>query len=115
MGGWMKKLIWLIILAAAGYLAYTQFFPRFSEEEKLVRELEKTFDASARAFVSSSRQMAEPGTAAIADPEAAVEKIKDVETRLVALRKELKEEAALARAEELQGKIRNFYEKNEIK
>jgi len=111
----MKKLIWIVILAAVGYFAYTQFFPRLSEEEKQVQELEKTFYSGTKAFVGASSQMGEPGMAAIADPEAAVDKIKEVERRLAGLKQSLTEEAAQARAEALQGKIQNFYEKNEIK
>lgn len=111
----MKKLIWIVILAAAGYLAYTQFFPRLSEEEKQVQELEKTFDGATKAFAAASRQLGEAGLAAIADPEAAVEKIKEVEQKLAGLKLRLTEEAALARADALLGKIQSFYEKNEIK
>jgi hypothetical protein len=111
----MRKLIWIVILAAVGYLAYTQFFPRLSEEEKQVQELERTFDGATKAFVGASSQLGEPGMAAIADPEAAIDKIKEVERRLAGLKQSLTEEAARAKAEALQGKIQNFYEKNEIK
>jgi hypothetical protein len=111
----MKKLIWIIILAAAGYLAYTQFYPRLSEEEKQVRELERTFEGATTAFVAASRQLGEAGTAVIADPEAAVIKIKEVEQRLAGLMLGLTEETSLARAKALQSKIRDFYKKNEIK
>jgi hypothetical protein len=111
----MKKLIWIVILAAATYLAYTQFYPRLSEEEKQVQELERTFEGAARAFVASSRQLGEPGMAAVADPEAAVDKIKEVEQRLAGLKLRLTEEASLGRADGLRVKIQNFYEKNDIK
>jgi hypothetical protein len=109
----MKKLIWIIILAAAGYLAYTQLYPRLTEEEKQVKELERTFEDATKAFVGGSRQLGETGTVVIADPEAAVDRIKEVEQRLNGLR--LTEEASQARAKALQSKIQNFYEKNEIK
>ncbi len=111
----MKRLIWVVILAAVGYLAYLQFYPRLTAEEQQVRELEKAFDAAARAFVGASRQMGEPGLAAVADPEAAVEKIKDVEKKLAELKGNLQEEKAGAKAEELEAKIKAFYQKNEIK
>jgi hypothetical protein len=111
----MKRLVWLVVLAAVGYLAYLQFYPRLTAEEQQVRELEKAFDTAARAFVGASRQMGEPGLAAVADPEAAVEKIKDVEKKLAELRGNLQEEKAAAKAEELEAKIKAFYQKNEIK
>jgi len=111
----MKKLIWIVILAAAGYIAYTQFFPQLSEEEKQVRELEKTFDGATKAFVGASSQLGEAGTAAIADPEAAVDKVKEVEQKLAGLKRSLTEETARVKAEELQSKIQNFYQKNQIR
>jgi hypothetical protein len=111
----MKRLIWLVILAAVGYLAYLQFYPRLTVEEQQARELEKAFDEATRAFVGASRQLGEPGMAAIADPEAAIEKIKDVEKKLAELKGNLQEEKALAKAEDLEAKIKEFYRKNEIK
>ncbi len=110
----MKRLVWLVTVAVVGYVAYLQFYPRLTPEEQQVRELEKAFDGAARAYVAASRQMGEPGLAAIADPEAAIEKIKDVEKKLAELEESLQEEKALAKAEELQVKIREFYRKNEI-
>jgi len=111
----MKRLVWLLVLAAVGYLAYLQFYPRPTVEERQVRELEKVFDGAIRAFVGASRQMGEPGMAAIADPEAAIEKIKEVEKKLAELMGNLQEEKALTKAEELEAKIKEFYRKNEIK
>jgi hypothetical protein len=111
----MKRLVWLVILAAVGYLAYLQFYPHRTAEEQQVRELEEAFDDLTRAFVGASRQMGEPGLVAIADPEAVILKIKDVEKKLAELKGNLQEDKALAKAEELEAKIKAFYQKNEIK
>ncbi len=111
----MKKLIWLIVFVALAYLAYTQFFPRLGPEEKQVAELEKAFHKASQAFVGASSQLGGAGTAAIADPEAALDQVKEVEKKLAELKPNLTEEAARTRASKLDAKIQEFYRKNEIK
>jgi hypothetical protein len=108
-----KKFIWLIIIAAAGYLAYTHFF-QISPEENLVRNLEKEFQAATDNYIASMRQAAEPGLAVISDPEKAEMEVKAVRKKLQELMKTLTDEKAIARAQELEGKIQNFCQRNDI-
>lgn len=65
-------------------------------------------------FMTASRQMGEPGLAAIADPEAAVVKIKAVKEKLADLVTRLEEKKAAQRGEELEAKILGFCRKNDI-
>ncbi len=109
----MKKIIILLVLVAAGYLAYNQFF-KLSPEEDLVRQLEKEFQAASQNYINASRQAAEPGLVAIADPEKAENQVKAVRSKLKELMPTLTEEKAIARAQELEGKIKYFCEKNDI-
>lgn len=114
MGAEMKKVIWLIIIAAAGYLAYTHFTRTPSPEEKLVRSLENEFRTATDNYIASMRQAAEPGLVAITDPEKAERQVREVRKKLKELLLTLTEEKAIARAQELEAKIQNFCQKNEI-
>jgi hypothetical protein len=64
----MKKLIFILVVVAAGYLVYTNFF-QISAEEKLVRSLEKEFQTATQNYIAANRQAAEPGLVVISDPE----------------------------------------------
>jgi hypothetical protein len=50
----------------------------------------------------------------IAEPEFAIKKVQEVRLRLTELMKNLKEEKAIARAQKLETRIREFCSKNEI-
>jgi len=109
----MKKLIFLLVVVAAGYLVYTNFF-QISAEEKLVRSLEKEFQSAIQNYIAANRQAAEPGLVVISDPEKAENQVKEVRKKLQELKPTLTEEKAVARAQELESKIQNFCQKNEI-
>jgi hypothetical protein len=110
----MKYLIWLVILALAGFLIYNYLIRPPSPEEAEVKQLEKVFRSAQDQYVASVRQMGTPGMAAIADPEAPINKIKQVRERLAALKKDLTEKTAIVRARRLEQQINDFCTKNEI-
>ncbi|MGB9907013.1 MAG: hypothetical protein ACPLRR_06480 [Candidatus Saccharicenans sp.] len=109
----MKKLLILIIILGAGYLAYDRFF-KTTPEEDTVRALEKEFQAATQNYINANRQAAEPGLVVIADPEKAENQVKAVRNKLKELLPTLTEEKAIARAQELESKIQTFCEKNDI-
>ncbi|MGQ9802185.1 MAG: hypothetical protein ACUVRL_11065 [Candidatus Saccharicenans sp.] len=109
----MKKLIFLVVLVVAGYLAYTNFF-QTSAEEKLVRSLEKEFQTATQNYITANRQAAEPGLVIISDPEKAENQVKEVRKKLKELIPTLTEEKAIARAQELENSIQTFCQKNDI-
>jgi len=51
----MKTLITLLILVAAGYLAYTYLYVPMTDEERLVHDLEKRFDEASRSLLGAER------------------------------------------------------------
>jgi regulator of protease activity HflC (stomatin/prohibitin superfamily) len=110
----MKYLIWIIILAMAVFLIYSFYFRQQSAEEAQVTALEKAYRSAEEQYVASARQMGTPGLVVIADPEIAIRKIKDIQERLAILRKNLKEQIAIAHARRLEEKIALFCQKNEI-
>lgn len=110
----MKYLIWLIILALAGFLIFHYLIRPASAEEAEVKQLEKVFRSAQDQYVASVRQMGTPGMAATADPESAVNKVKQVRERLAALKKDLTEKTAIVRARRLEQQINDFCTKNEI-
>ncbi|MDH7511859.1 MAG: hypothetical protein QHH14_02810 [Clostridiales bacterium] len=65
-------------------------------------------------FVLAMGEAGEIGLAAIADPEMAINKVKEVREKLRELMSELEEEKAIARARALEDKIINFCRANDI-
>ena len=111
----MKKLVWLIILGLVGYFVYTQFFKPLSNEEKDVKALEGRFATAQSQYLQSLRQMGSLGLDATADAGDAVGAMKSVRKELLELKGNLTEAEALVRAEELEARIGEFFEKNDIK
>lgn len=110
----MKGLIVIAVLVLAGYLVYTNFYAPLSEEEQLVRNMEVSFHKASGAVVGSSRLSAGTGIDMMSGLENAVETIKKTKKKLAALKPELTEEKAIARAEKLENEIREFMQKNDI-
>jgi hypothetical protein len=110
----MKYLIWLVILALAGFLIYQYLIRPPSAEEAEIRQLEKVFRSAGDQYVASVRQAGTPGMAEIADPESAINKIKRVRERLAVLKKDLTDKTAIVRARRLEQQINDFCTKNEI-
>lgn len=110
----MRKLVWLLILAVAGFLVYTYYFKSATEEEQQVRALEKEFNRAVDRYITAMREVAEPGVVVIADPEFAANKVKEVRDKVTELIKTLKEQKSIQRARELETRIRDFCRKNEI-
>jgi hypothetical protein len=110
----MKGLIVIAVLALGGYLVYTNFYVHLSEEEQKVKNLEIRFQEAASAFVGSSRISGGTGIDMLSGVENAVETIKKTNKKLTALKFELKEEKAIARADKLKAAIKEFMRKNDI-
>ncbi|OGD20443.1 MAG: hypothetical protein A2W03_01875 [Candidatus Aminicenantes bacterium RBG_16_63_16] len=110
----MKALVWILILAALGYLVYSLTLKPLAGELGDVRTLEKEFNRAADRYITSLRQAGEPGLTVIADPEFAERKVSDVRQQAAELLKSLQDPKALARARILQAKIENFCKINQI-
>jgi Tfp pilus assembly protein PilO len=110
----MKTFIWLLILAVAAFLGYQYYLKSISEEERQVRQLEKEFKRATDRYVSAMREAGEVGLVVIADPETAINKVKEVREKLRELMSKLTEEKAVARARALEDQILNFCRRNEI-
>jgi len=110
----MKALVWILILAALGYLVYSLALKPLTGELSEVRSLEKAFNRAADRYITSMRQAGEPGLAVIADPEFAERQVREVRQRAVALLKTLREPKAQERVRTLQAKIENFCKINQI-
>jgi hypothetical protein len=110
----MKTIIWILILAAVGYLVYSYTLKPLAGELGDVRVLEKVFNRATDRYITSMRQAGEPGLTVIADPEFAERKVKEVRQQAVELVKTLHDPRAIARAQALQAKIDNFCKINQI-
>lgn len=110
----MKRFIWILIVAALGYLAYIYFVRTRSEEVSQVQQLEKHFRRGTDRYINAMRQGGEPGLVILSDPERAENMLKDVRIRLQELMRTLTEEKAIARAQKLENQILTFFERHEI-
>ena len=110
----MKRVIWLVILGILGYLAYTYYVRTTSGEVAQVHHLEKEWQRGTDRFISAMRGAGEPGLVVLADPEAAINMLKDTRVRLQELMTKLTEEKAIARAKDLEDRIRTFFKRHEI-
>ena len=110
----MRGLLVIAVLAVAGYLVYSTFFMPLSEEEQMVKNLEIRFQKATSAIVGSSRLSSGTGIDMMSGVENAVETIKEVKKKLAALKPDLTEEDATARARELEAEIKEFMQKNDI-
>jgi uncharacterized membrane protein YukC len=109
----MRAIIAILLVVVLGFLAYT-YFTSQSEEEKMVKALEKEFDQAVGNFLRAERTMAGTGLDTTSDVDDAVVKIKKVKEELKALQGRLQENSAQERAKKLAGKIEEFERKNEI-
>ncbi len=110
----MKRLIWVLVLAIIGYVAYTQFVTPLSEQAKEVKLLEKKFNTATADYVRAVRTAGEIATVSLPSAEDAIRTIKKVKADLESLKKRLTEEDAISRAEKLEAKIKEFYRQNDL-
>ncbi len=110
----MKIFIWLLILAVVAFLGYQYYLKSISEEEGEVSQLEREFKRATDRYVSAMREAGEIGLVVIADPETAINKVKEVREKLRELMSKLTEEKAISRARALEDQILNFCRRNEI-
>lgn len=109
----MRAIIAILLVVAIGFLAYT-YFTSLSEEEKMVKALEKEFDQAMGDFLRAIRTMSGTGMDTTSDVDDAVVKIKKVKKELTTLKGSLKEDAAKERAKKLEARIKEFERKNDI-
>jgi hypothetical protein len=110
----MRKFLWFLVIVVVGYIAYSTLYRPASDEERQVKAFEDRFELARNRFLGTERQMANPGEADIADPEAAVRRLKKVKADFDAFYATLKDEKAVARADRLAEKIEEFFKKNDI-
>ena len=112
----MKNTIWLILIIAAGILAYNYFMSKPpSEEIKLVQQLEDDFWADQKAFLEarqSKRSSRNENADHLRDIMHGIDMIK---VNLIRLIPKLKEEAAIKKARWLLETIKRFIRENGFK
>jgi len=109
----MKKLIVLIVLAVAGYFAYTRFVKvEGTAEEQRVAELEQEFANAEKSLNQAGRAAGLGGVDTTHDAAAAVSQAGDIKRRLDELLPTLKEEGSQQKARELRTKLDQFLERN---
>ena len=104
----MKGLIAILILAAAGYFAYTYLYVPMTDEEKIVHDLEKRFDEASRSLLGAERAAGATGLDTTSDADQAIRRVRRIENELKNLKPTLKDEIILGKVAELEKKILNF-------
>ena len=112
-GDKMRAIIVILLVIAIVFFAY-MYFTAQSDEEKMVKALEREFDQAVGDFLRAGRTMAGTGLDTTSDVDDAVRKIKKVKKDLNALIGSLEEESAQKKAEALAEKIKEFERKNDI-
>jgi hypothetical protein len=113
----MKKLVVLIILGAAGFVAYNYFtsgeislMPSTSQspEEQELKKLEKAFQEAKNQYLQGSRGASLVGIDTPADVVGAIREITRVEREVIALKARMTSGKAKVKAEKLLIEIRAF-------
>ena len=113
----MKNLVVLIVLAAAGLLAYNYFTTgelklipsgAMTEDEQKVRNLEDAFLEAQNRFMEGSRGAAIGGIDTPADVTGAMREVDQIEAKVRALQARLESEEAKQRASKLLSQIQTF-------
>lgn len=105
----MKKILVLIIIAAAGYFAYQKFVVgEQSEELGQVRALAGDFAAIKQQLAQAERSAGATGMDTTSEANSAMGAAEALLKKLLELKESLAEEKALQEAEELERQIRAF-------
>ena len=113
----MMKIVMLIIIAAAGLVAYNYFTTgemslipssTLSEEEQEVKSLADSFREAQRQVREAERTAAVSGIGNIGAVEDAINEIDQIESDLVTLKSSLKSASAMKEAERLEREIEEF-------
>ena len=106
----MKKLLALVLVAAAGIFVYTHFVnaPPASADERALGDLEHQVDAATQMAMQANRSAGVAGIDSTADIEAARAKIGRVDAELQKMKPRLTSDPARRQAERLEEKIRAF-------
>jgi hypothetical protein len=109
-----KALIILLVAVAAGYVLHNYMNRETSEEEDLVAGVRARYVEAVNKFFKAVRYGAGLGMDTSADVEQASGEVLKVRAELAALRPQLTEPGAVAKADKLAGEIEEFCRKNDI-
>jgi hypothetical protein len=105
----MKKLIILILVAAAGYFAYQKFVAgEQGGEMNQVRALEDEFSAIKQQMAQAERAAGVSGMDMTSEADSAMGAAEELLKKVQELKESLAEENALQKAEELESQLRAF-------
>jgi hypothetical protein len=113
----MKKLVVLILIVAAGLVAYNYYTTgeislipssSLSEEERELKQLEKVFHKAQNEIIQASRAASITGLDTPSDVTGAMSEIERVEQALIALKRRISSEQAKTKVERLLSKVRAF-------
>jgi hypothetical protein len=105
----MKKLLVLILVVVAGYVAYQKFVVgEKSEEMKRVQALADDFAAAKQSMVQAERSAGVSGMDTTGDVDGVLHAVDTLLEKLQELKEGLTEEKAIAKAEALEKEMRAF-------
>ena len=113
----MKKLVVLILIVAAGLIAYNYYTTgeislipssSLSEEERELKQLEKVFHKAQNEIIQASRAASITGLDTPSDVTGAMREIERVEQALIALKRRISSEQTKTKVERLLSQIRAF-------
>jgi hypothetical protein len=110
----MKKLLVLILVVAAGYMAYQKFVVgSLSDEQKQVRALADEFSAAKQQMAQAERSAGLSGMDTTGDVDSVNGMVEALLAKLQETKEGLSEEKALADAGKLETEMRAFLERKQ--
>jgi hypothetical protein len=118
----MKKLVVLILIGAAGLVAYNYYTTgeislipssSLSEEERELKQLEKVFHKAQNEIIQGSRAASITGLDIPSDVTGAMREIEQVEQALIGLKRRVSSERTKTKVERLLSEIRAFKKAHE--
>lgn len=106
----MKRVLIVVLVAAAGFIVWNNFIaPRSAQaSESRLAELERQLDAARSQMLQAGRTAGMSGMDTTADVEAAANEVERIEGSLKMVMKDLATPAARDRAAKLQSRIEDF-------
>ncbi len=110
----MKALAWILVLGAIGYFGYTNLVKPLTAEENEVQMIEDRYNAAVEDYMQAVRKAGGLGMDTISDVDDAIRKVRGTKKAIFNLKRRLKDESAIQKANALEAKMRQFYGKNEL-
>ena len=105
----IKKIVFLVIIVAAGYLAYTQFLAKpVSKDERELSRFETEFRSALTRYQQANRTLGVSGLDTTSDMDDAVGAVAKLREDLAAWKQKLTDKKVIEKADQLELRMETF-------